>query len=100
VAIIAALIAIAAIGHAICVRNKTKKESQEQFNFISNLVMYSSSDPDAVSQKMKAFRETGTWGPVQVIRLENGKLSFAFDEKVADGIGLKAKPNAEKGLPH
>jgi hypothetical protein len=96
VSIIAAIIAIASICQAIYLRRKTKKESEEQFNFMANLVMYSTDDPDAVYKKLQEYRKSGTWGPVQVIRLSNGKLNFAFNEELKDGVKLQENLDVKK----
>ena len=96
VSIISAFIAIASMSHAIYARQKTKKESEEQFNFMANLVMYSADNPDAVYKKLQEFRKSGIWGPVQVIRLSNGKLNFAFNEELKAGVKLGESLDASK----
>lgn len=62
VSIIAAIIAIISFIHAIVLRQRTKKESEEQFSFMANLVMYSVNNPEVVQKKLQDYRKSGTWG--------------------------------------
>ncbi|MGA2158669.1 MAG: hypothetical protein ABSG90_05585 [Dehalococcoidia bacterium] len=78
VSILAIIFTVITIIQAIVIRNRTKKENDEQFTFIANLVMYSSADPEAVANKLQEYRKSGVWGPVAIKRLKDGKLNFAF----------------------
>jgi hypothetical protein len=96
VSIIAAFIAIASIWQAIYLRQKTKKESKEQFNFMANLVMYSANNPEVVSKRLQDYRKSGTWGPVEVIRLSNGKLNFSFNKELKESVKLGDSADVKK----
>jgi|GEM_PF-4794829 len=97
VSIFAALIALAAIFQAICFRNKTKKETQDQFNFTANLVMYATGNPEKVTSILQSFQKSGAWGPVEVIRQPDGKLNFKFNQVLSGIIGISEKVVVARG---
>ena len=87
VSIVAAGIAIASFVHAIILRERTKRETKEQLDFIVNLVVNSAADPDTVRRMLKDYNDSGEWR-AQVSSRPNGK--YGLDFKVSVGGEMKS----------
>ena len=90
VSILAAGIAITSFFHAIVIRQRTKRETQEQLDFIMNLVVNSAADPDTVRRMLKDYNDAGEWRAT-VSRRPDGK--YGLDFKVS--VGGEMKPTGE-----
>lgn len=61
VSIVSAGIAIGSIVQAIRLRQRAKKEAEEQLSFITHLVVNSAVDPDAVRRMLQDYSKAGEW---------------------------------------
>jgi hypothetical protein len=61
VSIAAAIIAIASFVHSIMLRIKTKKETKQQLDFITYLIVNSAPDPQKLQLLVNEWVRTGKW---------------------------------------
>ena len=61
VSIVSAGLAIGSIVQAIRLRQRTKKETEEQLSFITHLVVNSAAYPDTVRRMLKDYAKAGEW---------------------------------------
>jgi hypothetical protein len=77
VSIVSAGIAIGSIVQAIRLRQRTKKEAEEQLSFITHLVANSAADPDAVRKMLKDYEKAGEWR-AKVFRKPDGSYALQY----------------------
>lgn len=92
VSIAAAGIAIASFVQAIVLRRRTKRETKEQLDFITNLVVNSAADPDTVRRMLEDYNKAGEWR-ARVSRRPDGK--YGLDSKIV--VGGEIKPSGKLG---
>jgi len=84
VSIVSAVIAMISIIQAIVLRRRTKKETTEDLNFITNLVANSAADPDTVRRLLEDYNKVGEWR-AKVSRRPDGKYGLDFAITVGGG---------------
>ena len=84
VSIISAILAIAAITHAIALRKKTERETKEHLSFITHLIVNSAPDPNTVQRMLDDFNKLGEWRAT-VFKGNDDKYQLKYKVGVGEG---------------
>lgn len=90
ISIVAAGFAIASFVQAILIRRWTRRETKEQLDFITNLVVNSAADPGTVERMLEDYNRVGEWR-AKVSRRPDG--NYGLDFKLS--LGGETKPSGE-----